>query len=140
MSSIEDRFVELHPESKPLAEKAMGLFADGVTHERRSMSPYPVYMERGVGPRKWDVDGNEYIDYKTGHGSMILGQAHPAIVEAVQSQMTKGTHLSSGTRLEVEWAEAVIRLVPSVEKLRFVASGTEALMMAFKMARVFSGK
>ena len=48
MSSIEDRFVELHPESKPLAEKAMGLFADGVTHERRSMSPYPVYMERGV--------------------------------------------------------------------------------------------
>jgi glutamate-1-semialdehyde 2,1-aminomutase len=140
MSSIEARFEELHPNSKPLAEKAQGLFAQGVTHVSRSMSPFPVYMERGQGSLKWDVDGNEYIDYKTGHGSMILGQAHPAVVEAVQTQMANGTHLSSGTRLEVEWAEAVTRLIPSVEKLRFVGSGTEALMMAFKMARVFSGK
>jgi glutamate-1-semialdehyde 2,1-aminomutase len=140
MTSIEDRFVELHPESKPLAERSNALFAHGVTHVGRAMSPYPVYMERGSGPRKWDVDGNEYIDYKTGHGSMILGQAHPAIVEAVQTQMAMGTHLSSGTRLEVEWAESIMRLVPSVKKLRFVASGTEAMMMAFKMVRVFSGK
>ena len=104
------------------------------------MSPYRVYMERGQGPSKWDVDGNEYIDYKTGHGSMILGQAHPAIVKAVQKQMANGTHLSSGTRHEVEWGDAVTHLVPSVQKLRFVSSGTEALMMAFKMARAFSGK
>ena len=140
MSSIEDRFRELHPKSKPLADKANSLFADGVTHVSRQMSPYPIYMERGQGANKWDVDGNEYIDYKTGHGSMILGQAHPAVVKAVQDQMANGTHLSSGTRLEVEWGDVVTRLVPSVEKLRFVGSGTESLMMAFKMARVFSGK
>ena len=63
MSSIEARFEELHPHSKPLAEKAQGLFAQGVTHVSRSMSPFPVYMERGQGSLKWDVDGNEYIDY-----------------------------------------------------------------------------
>ena len=140
MNRIEAKFVEMHPKSKPLADKAKGLFAEGVTHVSRQMFPYPVYMERGLGPLKWDVDGNKYIDYKTGHGSMILGQAHPAVVNAVQSQMANGTHLSSGTRFEVEWGDAVCRLVPSVEKLRFVGSGTEALMMAFKMARVFSGK
>lgn len=140
MTAIETRFAELHPTSQGLAARASRLFPEGVTHTSRQMSPFPVYMERGSGPRKWDVDDHEYIDYKTGHGSMILGQAHPAIVDAVQTQMAKGTHLSSGTRFEIEWAEAVVRLVPSVEKVRFVNSGTEALMMAFKMARVYTGK
>ena len=140
MTAIEQRFGELHPTSSQLGAEAAGLFPDGVTHVSRKLTPFPVYMERGSGPRKWDVDGNEYIDYKTGHGSMLLGQAHPAIVDAVQTQMSKGSHLSSGTRLEVDWGKAVVRLVPSVEKVRFVSSGTEALMMAFKMARVFSGK
>lgn len=140
MTAIETRYAEMHPGSNELGVRANGLFPEGVTHVSRQMSPFPLYMERGSGPRKWDVDGNEYIDFKTGHGSMILGQAHPAIVDAVQEQMANGSHLSSGTRLEIDWAEAVIRLVPSVEKVRFVNSGTEALMMAFKMARVYSGK
>ncbi len=140
MTAIETRYAEQHPASNELGVKANGLFPEGVTHVSRQMAPFPVYMERGSGPRKWDVDGNEYIDFKTGHGSMILGQAHPAIVDAVQTQMANGSHLSSGSRFEIDWAEAVIRLVPSVEKVRFVSSGTEALMMAFKMARVHSGK
>lgn len=140
MTAIENRYVQLHPTSEKLAGEADGLFPQGVTHASRLMSPFPVYMERGSGPRKWDVDGNEYIDYKTGHGSMILGQAHPAIVDAVQAQMARGTHLSSSTRLEVEWASTIKRLVPSVDKVRFVSSGTEALMMTFKMARVHSKK
>ena len=72
MKSIEAQFIDLHPSSKPLAERANDLFAQGVTHASRQMFPYPVYMERGQGPWKWDVDGNEYIDYKTGHESMIL--------------------------------------------------------------------
>lgn len=140
MTAIEERYIQLHPTSEKLATEANGLFPQGVTHAARLMSPFGIYMESGSGPRKWDVDGNEYIDYKTGHGSMILGQAHPSIVRAVQEQMARGTHLSSGTRLEIEWANAVKRLVPSVEKVRFVSSGTEALMMAFKMARVYTGK
>ena len=65
----------------------------------RQLSPFPVYMTRGLGPRKWDVDGQEYIDYRTGHGSMILGQADPAVVAAVQEQMSRGTHLNSSTTI-----------------------------------------
>ena len=140
MNKIEQTFENLHPSSKQLAKDARNVFPMGVTHVSRSMSPYPIYMVEGKGPKKWDVDGNEYIDYRTGHGSMILGQAHPAIVKAVKDQVEKGTHFSSGTNLEIRWAECVKTLVPSVEKMRFVSSGTEALMMAFKMARVFTGR
>jgi glutamate-1-semialdehyde 2,1-aminomutase len=140
MPAILKRFNKLHQKSMALARDAASLFPDGVTHASRKMSPFPVYMDRGLGPRKWDVDGNEYIDYRTGHGSMILGQAHPAVVKAVQDRMAKGTHLSASTELEVRWAQTVKRLVPSVEQLRFVSSGTEALMMAFKIARAFTGK
>lgn len=140
MSAVTQRFEKLHPRSKEMAVRATDLFPEGVTHVSRRLSPFPVYMDRGLGPRKWDIDGNEYIDYRTGHGSMILGQAHPAVVEAVRKQMAKGTHLSSSTELEVLWAERLKQLVPSVEKVRFVSSGTEAIMMAFKIARSFTGK
>ena len=139
-SSIRQRYENQHPKSKALSEQAKGLFPEGVTHVSRKYGPFPVYMDHGKGPRKWDVDGNEYIDYRTGHGSMILGQAHPAVVKAVQDQMAKGTHLSSGTEHEVKWAQTIKRLVPSVEKVRFVSSGTEANMMAFRIARRFTGK
>ena len=140
MGTIEDRFYELHPRSAAKAERARELFPDGVTHDTRRFSPFPVFMDHGLGPRKWDIDGNEYIDYRTGHGAMILGQAHPAVVKAVSDQMAKGTHLSASTELEMRWGELVTELVPSAEKLRFMSSGTEAVMMAFRMARVRSGK
>ncbi len=140
MTAIEERFRELHPTSEGLAAQARQLFPDGVTHVSRKLAPYPVYMDRGKGPRKWDIDGNEYVDYRTGHGSMILGQAHPAIVDAVQTQMAKGTHLSACTELEIKWADLVRQIVPSVEKVRFVSSGTEAVMMAFRICRRFTGK
>ena len=140
MSAIEERFRQLHPTSEGLAAQARQLFPDGVTHVSRKLAPYPVYMDRGKGPRKWDIDGNEYVDYRTGHGSMILGQAHPAIVDAVQTQMAKGTHLSACTEVEIRWASLIKQIVPSVEKVRFVSSGTEAVMMAFRICRRFTGK
>ncbi len=139
-SSVRQRYEKLHPKSKVLAAQARDLFPEGVTHVSRRYGPFPLYMDHGLGPRKWDVDGNEYVDYRTGHGSMILGQANPAIVKAVQEQMAKGTHLSSGTEHEVKWAQTIKRLVPSVQKIRFVSSGTEANMMAFRIARRFTGK
>ncbi len=138
MSNINERFYELHQKSAVLSEKSEELFPDGVTHDSRKIGPFRVYMDRGLGPRKWDIDGNEYIDYKTGHGSMILGQAHPAIVKAVSEQVAKGTHLSASTELEVKWGDLVTKLVPSADKVRFVNSGTEAVMMAFRMARTHS--
>ena len=140
MSSIDERFYQLHQKSATISKKSEELFPDGVTHDSRKIAPFRVYMDHGLGPRKWDIDGNEYIDYRTGHGSMILGQAHPAIVDAVSKQVAKGTHLSSSTELEVKWGDLVTKLVPSAEKVRFVNSGTEAVMMAFRMARAYSGK
>ena len=71
-TAIEDRYYELHPESAELYERAKLNFPKGVTHEARNMTPFPVHMTHGLGSRKWDVDGNEYVEYNTGHGSMIL--------------------------------------------------------------------
>ena len=139
-SMIEERYLQLHPKSALMSDRSVELFPDGVTHDGRKFSPFRVYMDHGLGPRKWDIDDNEYIDYRTGHGAMILGQAHPAIVKAVSEQVAKGTHLSASTEMEVKWGTLVKELVPSAERLRFVSSGTEAMMMTFRMARSHSGK
>ncbi|MDA1257276.1 MAG: aminotransferase class III-fold pyridoxal phosphate-dependent enzyme, partial [Chloroflexi bacterium] len=137
---IEDRYYEAHPKSAELYERAKLDFPKGVTHEARNMSPFPISMTHGLAGRKWDVDGNEYVEYNTGHGSMILGQAHPAIVRAVQDRMALGTHLSASSELEIRWADLVKQLIPCAEKVRFTSSGTEAVMMAFRMARAFTGR
>ena len=137
---IEDRYYELHPKSAELYERAKLNFPKGVTHEARNMSPFPVHMTHGSGSRKWDVDGNEYVEYNTGHGSMILGQAHPVIVKAVQERMALGTHLSASSDLEIRWADLVKELIPCAEKVRFTSSGTEAVMMAMRMARAYTGR
>jgi glutamate-1-semialdehyde 2,1-aminomutase len=97
-------------------------------------------MTCGAGSRKWDVDGNECIEYTTGHGALILGQSHPDIVAAVQEQMARGAHLSACTEIEIRWADWIKQLIPCAEKVRFHSSGTEAIMMAFRMARVFTGR
>lgn len=140
MSAIDERYYQLHPRSAEMSKEAEHLFPDGVTHDGRKSQPFRVYMDRGFGPRKWDIDGNVYIDYRTGHGSMILGQANPRVIGAVQEQITRGTHLSASTEIEVRWGKMVQELVPCAEKLRFVASGTEAMMMTCRMARTYSGK
>ncbi len=139
-TAIEDRYYELHPKSAELYERAKLNFPKGVTHEARNMTPFPVHMTHGLGSRKWDVDGNEYVEYNTGHGSMILGQANPAIVKAVQDRMALGTHLSASSDLEIRWADLVKQLIPCAEKVRFTSSGTEAVMMAMRMARAYTGR
>jgi glutamate-1-semialdehyde 2,1-aminomutase len=97
-------------------------------------------MTRGEGTRKWDVDGNEYIDYVSGHGALLLGHSHPAIAEAVSKQILLGTHLGASTDDEIRWAKAIKALMPSIEKLRFHSSGTEATLMAMRLARAYTGK
>jgi glutamate-1-semialdehyde 2,1-aminomutase len=86
------------------------------------------------------VDGHEYIDFWMGHGALLLGHSPPAIVEAVVRQMPRGTHYGGSSELEVRWAELVRQLVPSAERVRFTASGTEADMMALRLARAATGK
>lgn len=140
MPTIMEDYVRRHPRSAALYEEAKLLFPSGVTHDTRYLTPFPVTMDRALGPRKWDMDGNEYIDYVNGHGALILGHSHPAIVAAVKDQMDRGTHLGGSTELELRWARCVQRLMPSVERIRFHSSGTEAVMMAVRLARAYTGK
>ena len=140
VTTIEQRYIDLHPGSAERHATARDIFPDGVTHDGRRLSPFPIYATHGAGPHKWDVDGNRIIDYWTGHGSLILGHSHPDIVAAVSEQMARGTHLSASTDLEIRWGQLVQELIPSAEKVRFHSSGTEATMMAMRMARAYTGK
>src|SRR5262250_2121984 len=126
--------------SGALFERARKVLPSGITHDARYLDPYSIHVSRATGPRKWDVDGNEYVDYFGGHGAMLLGHSHPAVVEAVKRQMDLGTHYGSSHELEVRWAELVCELIPSAEKVRFTASGTEASHMAIRLARAWTGK
>jgi glutamate-1-semialdehyde 2,1-aminomutase len=138
--TIEATYRRLHPGSAARYERACGLFPSGVTHDGRYVAPFPLYVERSAGAHKWDVDGNELIDYWTGHGALLLGHGHPAVVEAVARQMARGTHYGAEHDLELAWAGLIMRLFPSIERLRFTASGTEATMLAVRLARAFTGR
>jgi len=106
----------------------------------RSVGGTPRFIDRGEGAHVWDADGNRYIDYVLSWGPLILGHAHPAVVAAVQEAAGRGTSYGAPTALEVELAQAVIDLVPSVEMIRFVNSGTEATMSALRLARAYTGR
>ena len=139
-SSELERFEREHPRSREAYERARKVMPDGVAQIMRSMEPFPIAIARAAGARKWDVDGNEYIDYHLGSGALLLGHAHPEVMDAIQEQMTLGWHYAQPHLLEAEWGEWIQRLVPSVERLRFVNSGTEADLLAIRLARAYSGK
>ena len=139
-TSIDRAFFERRQGSAERAAAARELFPSGVTHDVRYFDPFGIFIERAVGPRKWDVDGNEYIDYVMGHGALLFGHSHPYLVEAVQAQVTRGTHLGASNDYESAWALAIQRLLPSAEKVRFTSSGTEATMMAVRLARAATGR
>jgi len=106
----------------------------------RAVGGQPLFIERGAGPYLYDVDGNRYIDYVLSWGPLILGHAHPEVVEAVKRAAERGTSYGAPTALEVELAELVCQMVPSAEMVRFVNSGTEATMSALRLARAFTGR
>jgi glutamate-1-semialdehyde 2,1-aminomutase len=139
-SKIMRAYADRTPRSRALHERAQAVLPNGVTHLGRYMEPHPVYVERAAGARKWDVDGNEYVDYFGGHGALILGHNHPLVMEAVAAQMPKGAHYGASHALEVEWAELVRQMVPSAQRVRFTVTGTEATHLALRLARAFTGK
>lgn len=104
----------------------------------RAVGGQPLFIARGEGPYLYDVDGNRYIDYVGSWGPLILGHAHPAVVEAVAEAARNGTSFGAPTEAEVRLAESVIRAVPSIEMVRFVNSGTEATMSALRLARAYT--
>jgi glutamate-1-semialdehyde 2,1-aminomutase len=139
-SPIIDTYRQRTPTSARLYERAQSVFPSGVTHDGRFLEPYPIYVARAAGSRKWDVDGNEYVDYSGGHGALLLGHNHPAVVDAIQRQLTRGTHYGAGHELEIRWGELVQQLMPSAEMVRFTNSGTEATLLALRLARAFTGR
>ena len=139
-TSISEEYSRRMSRAQRLYARASKVIPSGVTHDVRYMEPYPIYVERAAGPRKWDVDGNEYVDYVMGHGSLLLGHNHPTVFAAANEQLGRGTHYGACHDLEVRWAELVNEIVPSAERVKFVSSGTEATMMAMRLARAFTGK
>jgi glutamate-1-semialdehyde 2,1-aminomutase len=138
--TIEQEYIDSHPASRALYLRAGEVLPSGVTHDGRYLQPFPIYAERAAAGRKWDVDGREYVDYIMGHGALLLGHCYPAVTEAVAAQAARGTHYGASHEREIEWAERIISLVPSAEKVRFTSSGTEATLMALRLARAATGK
>jgi glutamate-1-semialdehyde 2,1-aminomutase len=127
--------------SQELHARACRVIPGGVDSPVRafkSVGGEPPYIVRGKGPRVWDADGNEYIDYIGSWGPLILGHAFPSVVEAVEKANRDGASFGACTPREAELAEAVIEAFPAIDKVRFVSSGTEATMSAIRLARAFT--
>ncbi|HEX2916778.1 MAG TPA: aminotransferase class III-fold pyridoxal phosphate-dependent enzyme [Chloroflexia bacterium] len=139
-NSALNEFIAANPTSLQLHEEAEQVLWDGVTHASRYSNPPGVYIDRAEGAYKYDVDGHRYIDYWMGHGSLLFGHAHPVILQAATAQLARGTHYGANHAGEVHWAELICRLIPSAEKVRFFSSGTEATMMAMRLARAATGR
>ncbi|MCL0092904.1 aminotransferase class III-fold pyridoxal phosphate-dependent enzyme [Dehalococcoidia bacterium] len=139
MTSSIARFIATHRKSQELWERSLGV-SRGIHHDARFTLPFPIYTSRASGARKWDVDGNEYIDYTMGHGSLMLGHAHPSLLDAVSEQIAKGTHYGTENELALEWAELICQLIPAAERVEFVVSGTEANMLIAQLARAYTGR
>ncbi len=133
-------YPDRNSDSQKLYDRALSSLPGGNTRTTVYMKPYPIYAARGEGCRVWDVDGHEYIDCINNFTSLIHGHAHPLLIEAATRQLTLGSAFGMPTVSEIELAELLVSRLPSVEQVRFTNSGTEAVMMALKAARAFTGR
>src|SRR4051794_6793913 len=133
-----ERIAERTPRSGALHEEARRVLSGGVSSHFKGWHPF--YVEEARGSRLVDVDGNEYVDLIMGFGPNFLGHSPPVVLDAVRASFANGTSLAIATPLEVRLAQTIARLVPSMEQMRFVTSGTEATMMALRTARAFTGR
>ena len=140
VTGIEAAYREKFSKSQDLYQRGRAVFPSGVTHDSRYQVPFPIYVDEAFGSRKRSVEGHSIVDYWVGHGALLLGHGHPAVVEAVRQQMGRGTHFSACHELEIEWAERIQRLVPCAERIRFTSSGSEATLMAIRIARLVTGR
>jgi glutamate-1-semialdehyde 2,1-aminomutase len=124
-------------------ERAQQSLVEGVNSPSRGKavySPGPVFLEHGSGSHVWDADGNEYVDFMMSFGALIHGHAHPKLVSVVSEAMAEGSHFAAATSAEVEAAERFCRMVPSAEVVRFTNTGSEATMLALRLARAHTGR
>src|SRR4051794_9438034 len=135
----EARLNEQTPQSHATYERAHKVLSGGVASSYQLRDPWPIYLERGDGPRVWDVDGNELFDFHNGFGSMIQGHAHPAIGRAVQERYGLGTHFAAPTEDAIAVAEELQRRF-KLARWRYTNSGSEATMDAIRIARAYAGR
>jgi glutamate-1-semialdehyde 2,1-aminomutase len=124
-------------------ERSQQSLVEGVNSPSRGAAVYapgPVVLERGQGSHVWDADGNEYVDFMMSFGALIQGHAHPAVAKTVSEAMATGSHFAAATSAEVEAAERFRRMVPSAEVVRFTNTGSEATMLALRLARAHTGR
>jgi len=130
-----------HEKSKALYERSRRVIPGGVSSNIRARwKPFPLFYSHGRGSRIWDVDGHEYIDYVLGRGPLLLGHSPEPVIEAVKRQLDRGLMYAGQHELEIEVAEAVSRMVPCAERVRFSNSGSEAVHMALRLARAATGR
>jgi glutamate-1-semialdehyde 2,1-aminomutase len=135
-----DRYLARTTRSRELHQRAKQVMPGGDTRTGTFHLPYPLFISRGQGARLWDVDGNEYLDFLCNFTSLIHGHAHPAVHQALVTQGTQGTVHGTANELQVRLAELLAQRVPSVERLRFCNSGTEATLFALRAAKAFTGR
>ena len=122
-------------------KRARTVMPSGVSSAFRArQKPVPLFIDHGCGARLYDVDGNEYFDYALGHGPLILGHCHPAIVGAVEKQLARGSTFGCQHELEAEVAEKMLRVLPWAERVLFSNTGTEAVQIALRLARAVTGR
>jgi glutamate-1-semialdehyde 2,1-aminomutase len=136
----EEVYKRTTPASQALHQRAVKGMPGGTTRTTTYFDPYPLYIDRGEGCRVWDADGVERIDMLGNYTAMILGHAHPKVVEAINRQAQRGTAFAAPNPIEVELATLLRERVPSLDLVRFCNSGTEATMFAMRLARAFTGR
>jgi glutamate-1-semialdehyde 2,1-aminomutase len=135
-----DDYLARTPRSRDLFDRATASLPGGSTRTTVYTAPYPPYIAEGHGITIRDVDGNLYRDFLGNYTALILGHAHPKVVEAVEAQVRRGSAFAAPTATEIELAEEIRSRLPSMERLRFTNSGTEATMFAIRVARAFTGR
>ena len=129
--------------SRRIYERTLGVLIEASSSSSRgpvNFGEYPIFMERAKGSRIYDVDGNEYIDWMMAFGALPLGHAHPEVVEAITEAAGSGAHFATATPVELEVAEMIQKIVPNAERVRFANTGTEAVMVAIRLARGVTGR
>lgn len=137
-----DEYIKRTPKSLEFSKTSKKVMPGGVTANIKFFEPYPIIMKSGSGAYLTDVDDNEYIDYLLSYGALMTGHGHPKITEAIQKQLTKDGTVLFGTphHLEVKMGQKIQELYPSMEKIRYTNSGTEATLLSIRMAYAYTGK
>lgn len=132
-------YAETFPAWEQLSRRAERVLAGGAIHDSQHLKPFAPYFERAQGPYKWG-GGQRFVDYWMGHGALLLGHSFAPVVQAVARQLEQGSQFGGSHETVVRWAELICELIPSAERVRFAASGTEATLLAMRVARAFTGR